>query len=95
MYKIKKKIHEQAIHISLFLAIDYVYLLYTCWVFFLQKQTQQLRQQLEGEIKNHESVKKVLQETRQQLEGTKEQVTLKEISVWIYAIDKKYNIIYN
>lgn len=76
MYKIKKKIHEQAIHISLFLAIDYVYLLYTCWVFFLQKQTQQLRQQLEGEIKNHESVKKVLQETRQQLEGTKEQVTL-------------------
>lgn len=34
MYKIKKKIHEQAIHISLFLAIDYVYLLYTCWVFF-------------------------------------------------------------
>lgn len=44
--------------------------------FFLQKQTQQLRQQLEGEIKNHESVKKVLQETRQQLEGTKEQVTL-------------------
>lgn len=76
MYKIKKNIHEQAIHISLFLAIDYVYLLYTCWGFFLQKQTQQLRQQLEGEIRNHESVKKVLQETRQQLEGTKEQVTL-------------------
>lgn len=76
MYKIKKEIHEQAIHISHFLAIDHVYLLYTCWGFFLQKQTQQLRQQLEGEIKNHESVKKVLQETRQQLEGTKEQVTL-------------------
>lgn len=76
MYKIKKKIHEQAIHISHFLAIDHVYLLYTCWGFFLQKQTQQLRQQLEGEIKNHESVKKVLQETRQQLEGTKEQVIL-------------------
>lgn len=45
------------------------------WFLCFQKQTQQLRQQLEGEIKNHESVKKILQETRQQLEGTKEQVT--------------------
>lgn len=78
MYKIKKKYmsRQYTYLVSHFLAIDHVYLLYTCWVFFLQKQTQQLRQQLEGEIKNHESVKKVLQETRQQLEGTKEQVTL-------------------
>ena len=41
---------------------------------FKQNQTQQLRQQLEGEIKNQENVKKILQETRQQLEQTKEQV---------------------
>lgn len=76
MYKIKKKntwagnTHKS--FFSYWLCLLIVYLL----GFFLQKQTQQLRQQLEGEIKNHESVKKVLQETRQQLEGTKEQVTL-------------------
>ncbi|XP_078317960.1 uncharacterized protein LOC111118796 isoform X2 [Crassostrea virginica] len=46
-----------------------------------ENQTQQLRQQLEGEIKNQENVKKILQETRQQLEQTKEQLKTTETNL--------------
>lgn len=56
------------------IACSIVWSLNCITLLFKQNQTQQLRQQLEGEIKNQENVKKILQETRQHLEQTKEQV---------------------
>ncbi|XP_061166094.1 nucleoprotein TPR-like [Saccostrea echinata] len=46
-----------------------------------ENQTKQLRQQLEGEIKNHENVKKILQDTRRQLEEAKAQLKTTEANL--------------
>ncbi|XP_062610005.1 nucleoprotein TPR-like [Saccostrea cucullata] len=46
-----------------------------------ENQTKQLRQQLEGEIKNHENVRKILQDTRRQLEEAKAQLKTTEANL--------------